>query len=77
MLVIWLGAALVVAGILYLAGQAIRRGRLSGQDAARTALAGTLEPPRRGVGFLGFGPNFPGLLLIVLGGTLLIAGGYL
>ena len=77
MLVIWVGAALVVAGILYMAGQAIRRGRLSGQDAARPAPAGTLEPPRRGVGFLGLGPNFPGVLLSGLGGILLVAGGYL
>ena len=73
MLVISLGALLVVAGVLYLAGQAIGRGRLSGSGAPRaTAAANTLEPPRRGLGFLGLRPNWPGFLLIVVGGVLLI-----
>ncbi len=73
MLVISLGALLVVGGVLYLAGQAIGRGRLSGSGAPRTtAAANTLEPPRRGVAFLGLGANWPGLLLIAAGALLLI-----
>ena len=49
MLIILLGAAFVVAGIVYLASQAIWRGRLSGQNAplaARGRHAGAAAPRR-------------------------------
>jgi hypothetical protein len=75
MLVIWLGALLVIIGVLFLATQAIWRGRLSGQSASSPAPAGTLEPPRRGMRFLGLDSNWPGILLIVFGGALLLIGG--
>jgi hypothetical protein len=77
MLVIWLGVLLVVAGVVYLASQAIWRGRLSGQGAPLSAPAGTLEPPHRGVRFLGLAPNWPGIALVVVGGALLLIGGFL
>ena len=77
MLVIWLGVLLVVVGIVYLAAQTIWRGRLSGQGAPLSAPADTLEPPRRGMRFLGLEQNWPGILLVVVGGALLLTGGFL
>ncbi|MGI6855816.1 hypothetical protein [Mesorhizobium sp. 1B3] len=75
MLIIWLGGALVIAGLLYLAGQAIWRGRMSEAPQARPAPSkGTLEPPQRGVRFLALGPNWPGLALMVAGALLLLVG---
>ena len=76
MLGIWIGVLLVVGGVVYLAGQAIWRGRLSGEG--RTAAGtGTLEPPAQGVGFLGLGRNWPGLAAILLGAALLLFAGFL
>jgi hypothetical protein len=87
MLVIWLGALSVLGGLLFMAAQPMRR-RLS--DARRTSSAvprdtleprrprdtpepHTLEPRRPGAGF-GLKANWPGLVLIVLGGILLLVG---
>jgi hypothetical protein len=68
-----LGALLVLGGILYTARTAIWRGPLSGPDSSRP-VPGTLEPPRRGLGFLGFGTNWPGILLMAIGAVLLASG---
>jgi hypothetical protein len=62
-----LGALLVLGGVLYMAGATIWRGSLS--RPARD----TLEPPRRGVGFLGLGTNWPGILLMAIGAVLLVS----
>jgi len=72
MFLIWLGAALVLVGVLLLTGQTIWRGPLS--QARRSRLAGaTLEPPTLGGGF-GLKATWPGFLLIVMGAVLLLAG---
>ncbi len=74
MLVIWLGALFVFGGVVFMAAQPIWRGRFS--DAKRTTPEvphDTLEPRRPGAGF-GLKANWPGLLLIVLGGILLLVG---
>jgi hypothetical protein len=76
MLVIWLGALLFVAGIVYLAGQAIWRGRMSEPGPVGLGSRNTLEPAHRGVRFLGIGQNWPGLLLVAIGAILLLFGGY-
>ena len=65
---IGLGALLVLAGVVYMARATIWRGSLS--RPARD----TLEPPRRGVGFLGFEANWPGILLMAIGAILLVWG---
>lgn len=73
MLIILLGAVLMFGGLLFVAAQPIR-GRLSSAKRASTATPEpTLEPPRPGAGF---SPkeNWPGLVLIVLGGVLLLIG---
>ena len=83
MLVIWLGALFVLSGLLFMVAQPIWRGRLSearrrkssavSRDAAmKPAEPMTLEPRRPGAGF-GLKANWPGLVLIILGGILLLA----
>ena len=59
-------ALLVLGGVLYMARTAIWRGSLSGPDSSRP-VRDTLEPPRRGLGFLGLGTNWPGILLMAIG----------
>jgi hypothetical protein len=73
MFLIGLGALLVLGGVLYMARSAIWRGSLSGPDSSRP-VRGTLEPRRRGVGFLGLETNWPGILLMAIGSVLLVAG---
>ena len=83
MLVIWLGALCILSGLLFIATQPIWRGRLSEarrrkssavpRDAAMKPVEPmTLEPRRPGAGF-GLKANWPGLVLIILGGILLLA----
>jgi hypothetical protein len=80
MLVIWLGALLVLGGLVFMIAQPIWRGRLSEARRRRTSSAvprdtlepHTLEPRRPGAGF-SLRANWPGLVLIVLGGILLLA----
>ena len=73
MLVIWLGALLVLGGLVFMMAQPIWRGRLS--DATKRTSSGvprdTLEPRRPGAGFT-LKANWPGLVFIVLGSILLL-----
>ncbi len=74
LLLIWVGAALVIGGVLYTAAQALWRGRLSRSGALRgDGPRDTLEPPERGRG-LALGTNLPGLVMIGVGFLLLLAG---
>ena len=77
MLGVLLGAALVVAGLLYMAYQAISRGRMSDPSPSATPTGATLEPsgPKVGRGAFDLRANWPGLALVVLGGILLVTGG--
>lgn len=69
----WLGALLIICGFVVLAGSTINRGRLS--DSHTDPLAGrTLEPSHRGLRFLGLAQNWPGILLILIGAIILVAG---
>ena len=73
MIVILLGALLVFGGVLYMVRAVIWRGSLSGPDSGRP-VRGTLEPRRRGAGFLGLGTNWPGIVIIATGAILLLSG---
>jgi hypothetical protein len=83
MIVILIGALLVVGGVVYMAGAVLGRGRLSDPAPVRAApdsptpkLATpgpTLEPRRRGLGFLGLSQNWPGLLMMAVGFILLLS----
>jgi hypothetical protein len=72
MTLIWLGVLLVFGGVLQMAFQPIWRGRLSGIRRLRSG-RDTLEPERPGSGF-GIKSNWPGLVLVALGGAFLLAG---
>jgi len=87
MLVIWLGALLVLGGLVFIGAQPIWRGRLSEARRRRSSAVPrdtlephtlethTLEPRRPGAGF-GLKENWPGLVFIVLGGILLLVGAF-
>jgi hypothetical protein len=70
----WVGIVLVIAGVLYSAGQVLWRGPLSGGRRLRSGEeAKTLEPPRGPARSLGLAREWPGLALIGLGAILLLA----
>jgi hypothetical protein len=73
MVLMGLGALLIFGGLLYTARATIWRGPLSGRDSPRD-VSGTLEPPRRGLGFLGVKSNWPGILLMAIGAILMASG---
>ena len=85
MTVMVIGAVLLVAGVVYMAGAALRRGQLSDPHAESsglmpgleaqgfTASGPTLEPSRRGLRFLGITANWPGLLMLAAGAVLLLS----
>lgn len=68
-----LGALLIFGGLLYMMRATIWRGPLSGRGSSRQ-VRGTLEPPRRGLGFLGIASNWPGILLMASGVVLMASG---
>lgn len=68
-----LGALLIFGGLLYMVRATIWRGPLSGRDSSRP-VRDTLEPPRRGLGFLGIASNWPGIVLIAAGAVLMASG---
>lgn len=74
MFLMGLGALLFLGGLLYMTRATIWRGPLSGRDSSQP-IRGTLEPPRRGLGFLGIGTNWPGIVLMAIGAVLLMSGG--
>jgi dipeptide/tripeptide permease len=73
MTAIWLGAVLVVCGIVYLAMTTIYRGRMSDPQSPATDVT-TLEPARRGLRFFGLKASWPGLFLIVIGAIIFSFG---
>jgi len=70
-----IGALLVIGGILFIARAAIFRGNMSEPHPTTYSPGGlTLEPRRRGLRFLGLGANWPGVLMMVVGGLMLLWG---
>jgi len=67
-----IGALLVLSGIVYMAGAAIYRGRMSDPHVDPSDDAPTLEPRHRGLRFLGLKANWPGLLLVAIGAIMLL-----
>ncbi len=66
-----IGSLLIVCGIVYMAGVAVFRGRMS-EPRSKPDGTPTLEPRRRTLGFLGVRANWPGLAMIVVGVVLLL-----
>lgn len=76
MFVIWLGALLIIGGLLYIVRQAIWLGRMSGSGQPPSgAGGGSLEPPRSGIRVFDLSRNWPGFAAMALGGMLLLLGG--
>jgi uncharacterized membrane protein HdeD (DUF308 family) len=68
-----IGALLLMGGVVYMGWAAVNRGRMSDPEANPTDTSAlTLEPRHRGLGFLGWRANWPGLLMVVVGGLLLL-----
>jgi len=67
-----IGALLIVCGVVYMARAAIYRGRMSDPHFNPNDTGRTLEPRHRGLRFLGLGANWPGLLIIAIGGLMLL-----
>ena len=67
-----IGALLILTGIVYMAGTAIYRGRMSDPHIDPVEDAPTLEPRHRGLRFLGLKANWPGLLLVAIGAIMLL-----
>jgi hypothetical protein len=74
---IWLGALLIICGVVYTAAQPILQGRLSRLRPVSPVRPGnTLEPERPAKG-LGLSFNWPGLLMIALGTVLLLGWAFI
>ena len=69
---IWLGALLVLGGVLLTAAKALSRGRLSEARGRGQVSAGHTLEPRRPSGGLSLKANWAGIALIVLGCLLLL-----
>ena len=74
MTLIWLGALLIVGGVVLTAVPPILKGRLSRVRPVRaTKRSNTLEPERPAKGF-DLQSNWPGLAMIVAGAVLMLIG---
>ena len=65
MTLVLVGALLVLAGVVFMAGQPLWHGRLSGRRRLRSTESS---------GTFGLKSNWPGLALVALGAVLLLAG---
>jgi hypothetical protein len=72
-LLTWIGALLIIGGVIYGAALALQKGRLSevGRD-GKTRTVTSLEP-QQGIKPLSLRRHWPALALIVAGGILIIA----
>jgi hypothetical protein len=68
------GAILLLGGLVYMAWSAIQRGRMSDPSPKQGDVGKrTLEPRQRGLGFLGWRANWPGLVSAAVGALLLLS----
>ncbi|MDR6635972.1 hypothetical protein J2X72_004786 [Phyllobacterium sp. 1468] len=66
-----IGALFVFCGLLYMAGIAVYRGKMS-EPHSRNGESAGLEPPHRGMRFLGLKANWPGLVVAAIGALMLL-----
>ena len=71
---IWLGALLLIGGVVFTGARALGRGNLSEPHSTRPGAANDTLEPRRPASGLGLRANWPGLALIGVGAILLLAG---
>lgn len=76
MFVVYLGALFVFCGMLFMVLSLSGKDGLAPRDVPPSEIPGaTLERRNPGAGF-GLKGNWPGLVLVVLGGVLLLVGGF-
>ena len=75
MVAIWLGALLIIVGLVLSAAPPLARARLSGRNAPSPGTGDTLEPRKPGAGF-DPAKNWPGLALIALGVILMLGAAF-
>ncbi|HEX2137542.1 MAG TPA: hypothetical protein VHG30_16865 [Microvirga sp.] len=73
-LLLWAGAFLFIAGVLYTTAKALGRDRLSEPRSSGSGPSGRTLEPREPGGGLRLQENWPGLALIALGSLLLLVG---
>jgi len=71
-LLIWIGALLIIGGVLYGAAQALWGGRLSDARLGRSARTEASLEPRQGARAFSFKTHWPAFVLILLGSLLLL-----
>ena len=76
-LLIWLGALLLIAGVVFTAARALGRGNLSEPHATHSGAVNDTLEPRRPASGLGLRANWQGLALIAIGAILLLGGAIL
>jgi hypothetical protein len=77
MAMIWIGALLILGGVVYTAIQPMMKGRMSRVRPVSPVRPGnTLEPERPARGF-GLHSNWPGLAMIAVGALVLLASAIL
>jgi hypothetical protein len=69
--IIWVGALLIIGGVLYGAAQVLRGGRLSDAQMGPTGREAGLEPQQSPRSF-GFKTHWPAFALILLGSILIL-----
>lgn len=69
----WLGAILIILGVLYSARASIFRGRMSNPHSSQAGVR-TLEPKHTGIRVFSVLDKWPGLVLIVIGALILLFG---
>jgi hypothetical protein len=71
-LLIWIGALLIICGVLYGAAQALWGGRLSDARLGRATKAGASLEPRQSAKAFSFKTHWPAFVLILLGSILIL-----
>jgi len=69
---IWIGALLIIGGVLYGAGQVLWRGRLSDAGSNRSTGKRTSLEPQQSPRSFSFRTHWPAFALILLGGILIL-----
>lgn len=69
---IWIGALLIIGGVLYGAGQVLWRGRLSDAKLSRSTGRRSSLEPEQSVRSFSFRTHWPAFALILLGSILIL-----
>jgi len=71
-LLIWIGAALIICGVIYGAAQALRGGRLSNVHPGRSPRAEASLEPQQSPRAFSLKTHWPAFVMILFGGILIL-----